>query len=103
VTAVPRRFRRLWMWSQDGAPSWFAAYIGEYMWRPWCWLRGYHVPHHCDVYFECCVLCTALIWSKGRDGTPNPCFRHADGTLVARSPAGWRRQNAIAADWQTVP
>lgn len=78
-------WRRAWIWSQDGAPIWFCAWIGEYMWRPWCWARGWHQPHHCDAHFEMCVLCRKSLWGRSRCGTPNPFIG------VDRVPAAWRR------------
>ena len=84
-TRAERIIRPFWMWSQDGAPSWFVAYIGDYMWQPFCWARGYHVPHHCDFYFEMCVWCRKCLWSKRRNGSPNPLLG------VDRSPIGWRQ------------
>jgi len=57
-----------------------------WLWRPACWARGYHVPHHCDVRFENCVWCWKPLWSR-RYG-PNP---FAD-PWVDRAPL--RRQRA---------
>ena len=85
MTPMQRRFRRLWRWAQDDAPVWFTAYVAEYMWRPWCWARGYHQPHHCDVYYEMCTWCLMTLWSRRRDGAPNPLHG------AARCPAGWRK------------
>ena len=89
MTPMEARFRRAWLWSQDGAPDWFCAWIGDFMWRPWCWARGYHRPHHCDVHFEICVWCRAVIWSRRRDGGQNMTYR--DGKPLERTPATWRR------------
>jgi hypothetical protein len=41
-------------------------------WRPYCWGRRYHSPHHCDVYFEMCTVCGITLWSRNRDGGTNP-------------------------------
>lgn len=78
-------WRRAWMWTQDGAPCWFIAYVGDFMWRPWCWGRGWHQPHHCDAYFEICVLCRKALWSRSRSGSGNPFIG------IERAPASWRR------------
>ncbi|MER6492653.1 hypothetical protein [Streptomyces griseorubiginosus] len=41
-------------------------------WRPYCWAHRHHRPHHCDAYFERCTVCGLLLWSRSRDGSPNP-------------------------------
>ena len=87
---MQRRFQRLWFWTQDDAPDWVSAYVGGYAWRPWCWVRGYHQPHHCDVYYEVCTWCLVTLWSRKRDGSPNPLLG------VDRAPAGWRRLRQAA-------
>lgn len=66
---------------------WFTDVGWSQAWRPLCWVRGYHVPHHCDVYFEKCVVCATLLWSRKRDGSPNPFIR----PVVDRVPVGRRR------------
>jgi hypothetical protein len=82
---VKRWQRKVWFWSHDSAPIWFAAYVTPYLWRPLCWARGWHEPHHCDVYFELCVLCSTSLWSRKRNGSPNT-------VMYARFvPSGWRR------------
>lgn len=55
-------------------------------WRPYCWARGYHEPHHCDVYFEFCVVCSVGLWCARSmtDPRPNP-LRGVD-----RVPTSWR-------------
>lgn len=54
------------LWWHFADVGWAAA------WRPICWWRGYHIPHHCDVYFEMCIICAKLLWSKTQHGMPNP-------------------------------
>lgn len=46
-------------------------------WRPYCWGRRFHSPHHCDVYFEMCTVCGLTLWSRSRDGGTNP-YRGTD-------------------------
>lgn len=64
---IPGRWlHRIWWQFSDHGRSVVA-------WRPMCWLRGYHVPAHTDFpYYESCVWCLKLLWSKRRDGGPNP-------------------------------
>ena len=67
---------------------WWCSDVGwSRLWRPLCWARGYHVPHHCDVYFERCAVCDRLLWSKRRDGMPNPFLN----PTVDRARIGGRR------------
>jgi hypothetical protein len=73
---------RAWWRLSDNGRAWLA--------RPWCWLLGYHRPHHCDVYFEMCWVCGALLWSRKRDGTPNPFILPDRSGFAGRSPAAWR-------------
>ena len=54
--------------------------------RPWCWVLGYHRPHHCDVHFELCWFCQKRLWSRSRDGGCNPFIK----PTVNRAPATWR-------------
>lgn len=54
----------IWWWCSD--IGWSAA------WRPACWIRRYHTPHHCDAYFEMCITCGKPLWSRSRNGSPNP-------------------------------
>lgn len=69
-----------------------------WLWRPWCWVRRYHVPHHCDAHFELCTMCGATLWLRS-DGIPNPYIGHGvrgeNGwmvklELVDRTPVGRR-------------
>jgi hypothetical protein len=53
-------------------------------WRPYCWARRYHSPHHCDVHFEMCTVCGISLWSRSRDGSPNP-YRGADRAPIRRN------------------
>lgn len=46
-------------------------------WRPYCWVRRCHTPHHCDAYYEQCTVCAKLLWSRSRHGSPNP-YRGVD-------------------------
>ena len=55
----------------------FSDYGEMRLWRPVCWIRGYHVPHHTDVHFENCYLCWKPLWSRSRDGGTNPYWRPA--------------------------
>lgn len=57
-----------WTFSDIG---WSAA------WRPYCWAHRHHRPHHCDAYFEMCTVCGLTLWSRNRDGVPNP-YRDTD-------------------------
>lgn len=66
ATSHGGRLHRLWWKSSD------RSMLALHMWRPVCWLRGYHVPHHVDVYFENCVTCWKPLWSRSRHGMPNP-------------------------------
>lgn len=61
------RIHAVWWHCTDRGYAW--------LWRPACWLRGYHVPHHCDVHFENCSYCWKRLWSRGRDGGLNPFIR----------------------------
>jgi len=77
--------RRAWWHSSDNGLSW--------LWRPWCWIVGYHRPHHCDVYFEFCWFCGKSLWSRKRDGTPNPFINGSE--FVDRAPTTRRRRTPV--------
>jgi hypothetical protein len=55
-----------------GIRTTWRGHLGEhdllYLARPFCWLRRYHRPHHCDVYYEYCVDCRKSLWRLRRDG-----------------------------------
>lgn len=55
------------------------------LWRPYCWIRGYHDPHHCDAWFETCNTCELVVWTQ-RDEDERPAWLHAD-----RLATTWRR------------
>lgn len=75
--------KRAWWWcGEHGQLLW--------LWRPACRLRGYHVPHHCDLRFENCVWRWKPLWSRSRDGEPNPFVN----PVVDRAPL--RRSKALA-------
>jgi hypothetical protein len=65
----------LWWWCSDVGLS--------ILWRPYCWTRRHHTPHHCDAYFEQCVLCAKPLWSRRRNGYPNP-YRNTDRAPLRR-------------------
>jgi hypothetical protein len=71
---------RLWWHCTD--KDWLG--VAWKAWRPYCWVRGYHLPHHMDVYFEHCVVCCKPLWSRKCHGGPNPIAR------VERLPCSWR-------------
>ncbi|GIH95348.1 hypothetical protein Psi01_59780 [Planobispora siamensis] len=55
------------------------------LWQPYCWARGYHVPHHSDAWFETCATCERLLWEqKGEQARPA-------WLLAQRVPTSWRR------------
>jgi hypothetical protein len=54
-------------------------------WRPYCWGRRFHSPHHCDVYFEMCTVCGKSLWSRSRHGSPNP-YRGVDRVPLRHRP-----------------
>lgn len=54
----------IWWWCSDVGLS--------VLWRPYCWVHLHHRPHHCDVYFEMCTICAKPLWSRRRNGYPNP-------------------------------
>jgi hypothetical protein len=56
-------------------------------WRVVCWLVGYHRPHHMDAYWEMCWVCGKSLWSRKRDGSPNPFVN----PVVDRAPLRRRR------------
>lgn len=74
--SVSRRGRLHHLWWVTTDRGWIKV------WRPLCWLRGYHVPHHTDVHFECCVTCWKHLWGR-RSGVPNP-YRHLDRAPLRR-------------------
>lgn len=65
-----------------------------HLWRPACWLRGYHVPHHTDVHFEMCSYCGKSLWSRTRDRGLNPFIR----PLADRAPLRRRRAAGTGAE-----
>lgn len=72
----------IWWWCSDVGLS--------VLWRPYCWARRHHSPHHMDVYFEMCFLCGKPLWSRRRNGHPNP-YRDTD-----RAPLRRLRQKAAS-------
>lgn len=59
------------------------------VWRPYCWVRRFHSPHHCDVYFEMCTVCGRRLWSRSRHGMPNP-YRKVDRVPLGHRPSSRR-------------
>jgi hypothetical protein len=81
--SLSRLIRLAWWHSSDNGLQW--------LWRPCCWLLGYHRPHHCDVYFELCWFCGKHLWSRKTEGGPNPFIAPDRGGYIDRAPATWRR------------
>jgi hypothetical protein len=77
------RHHRVWWHLSDNGLQWLV--------RPWCWLLGYHRPHHCDVHFEMCWFCGRSLWSRKRDGGSNPFIKADRSGYIDRAPATWRR------------
>lgn len=71
-----KRATRGTFWRKGWRFHWLTHdYVGPFrpwMQRPLCWWRGYHEPRHTDVYFEMCGVCLKSLWSRRRDGSPNP-------------------------------
>lgn len=80
-----RRLHHLWCWHFDSSPWWFAAYTEPWAWRPYCWIRGWHEPHHMDMHHEHCLWCTKRLWSRRRNGLPNTVQR------IELVPTSWRK------------
>lgn len=74
---------RIWWETSDRGDTLWA------MWRPVCWVRGYHVPHHCDVYFELCTWCGKRLWSRSKYGGKNP-YYYSNGRPMPKAPLGTR-------------